>query len=116
MKFIVSVILSAAIAFSLGLFLPWWCIAIAGFLTGYFIPQHKLLSFLSSFLGVFILWGSISFYISLSNDHILARRIAMLVIKKDDPLLLILITALIGGVTTGLSAFTARSMSIAFKR
>ncbi|MFN5422940.1 MAG: hypothetical protein ACK5AO_06720 [bacterium] len=116
MKFYVSIILSAAIAFSLGLFLPWWSIAVAGFLTGFFIPQHKFLAFLSSFLGVFILWGSMALYISYANDHILAKRIALLVIKNNDHLLLILLTALIGGITTGLSAFTARTMSIVFKK
>lgn len=116
MKFSVSVLLSALLAFSLGLFLPWWSIAIAGFLTGFFIPQRHFLSFLSAFLGVFILWGSMAFYLSISNDHILARRIAMMIIKKDDPLLLILLTASIGGLTTGLSSLTARTLSIAFRK
>ncbi len=116
MKFFVSIILSATIAFSFGLFLPWWSIAIAGLLTGFFIPQQKLLSFLSAFLGVFLLWGTIAFYISLSNDHILAKRISLLVIKNDNYILLILLTALIGGTTSGISAFTARAMSIAFKK
>lgn len=116
MKFSASLILSAALAFSLGLFLPWWSIAIAGFLTGFFIPQHKVLSFISAFLGVFILWGAMAFYISNSNDHILARKIAILVIKKDNPLLLILLSALIGGLTTGLSSLTARLLSIAVRQ
>lgn len=116
MKFFVSIILSALLAYTLGLFLPWWSIAIAGFLTGFFIPQRHFRSFLSAFLGVFILWGAMAFFMSMSNDHILARRIAMMIIKKDDPLLLILLTASIGGLTTGLTSLTARTLSIAFRK
>lgn len=116
MKFIVSVIITAALAFGLGLYLPWWTIVIAGMLTGFFIPQHWGLSFLSAFTGLFLLWGSMALFISVSNDHILAKRIAMLVVKNDSPYLIILMTALIGGVTAGVSASTARSLLNLFKK
>ena len=116
MKFIVSAIITAALAFGLGLYFPWWTIVIAGMLTGFFIPQHWFLSFLSAFTGVFLLWGLMALFISVSNDHILAKRISMLVVKNSSPYLIILITALIGGLTSGLSASSARSLFNLFKK
>lgn len=116
MKCIASAIITAALAFALGLFLPWWTIAIAGLMTGFFIPQRTLFSFVSAFLGVFLLWGIMAFFISFSNDHILAKRIVLLVVKRDEPYLIILVTALVGGLTAGLSATTARSLMLLFKK
>ena len=116
MKFIVSAIITAALAFGLGLYFPWWTIVVAGMLTGFFIPQHWGLSFLSAFTGVFMLWGLMALFISVSNDHILAKRIAMLVVKNSSPYFIILVTALIGGLTSGLSASTARSLLNLFKK
>jgi hypothetical protein len=116
MKFIVSAIITASLAFSLGLFLPWWSVAIAAFLSGFFIPQQKILAFLSAFIGVFVFWGGLAFYISFANNHILAQKIAMLIIKNNNPFMLIALTALIGGITAGITAFTARSMALLFKK
>ena len=110
MKFIVSAIITASLAYGLGLYFPWWTVVFAGMLTGFFIPQHWGLSFLSAFTGVFLLWGLMALFISVSNDHILAKRISMLVIKNNSPYLIIIITALIGGLTSGLSASTASSL------
>lgn len=116
MKFIVSAIITAALAFGFGLYFPWWTIVLAGLLTGFLIPQHWGLSFLSAFTGVFVLWGSMALFISVSNDHILAKRIAMLIIKNNSPYLIILLTAMIGGLAAGLSAITARSFLNLFKK
>lgn len=112
MKYIVSTILTAAIAFSLGLFLPWWSVAIAGFFIGVLIPQTRIGSFASAFAGIFILWIVLAFTISTANEHILAHRISLLVLKKDSPYILMAVTGLIGGLTAGLSAFTGRSLAI----
>ena len=116
MKFIVSAITSALLSYAFGLFLPWWSIMIVGLLVGFFIPQKRILSFLSVFLGVALFWGLFALLISSSNEHILAKRVALLVIKKDDPYLLLLITGLIGGISSGISAVTGRSLALLFKQ
>lgn len=116
MKYIVSTILTAAITFALGLFLPWWSVAIAGFSTGLLIPKTRIGSFASAFTGVFILWFVLAYTISYANDHILANRISLLVLKKDAPFSLMALTALIGGITAGLSAFSGRSLAIIFNK
>lgn len=116
MKFIASAIFTAALAFGFGLYFPWWTIVVAGMLTGFFIPQHWCLSFLSAFTGVFLLWGIMALFISISNDHILAKRISLLVTKNDSPNLIILLTAMIGGLTAGLSSSTSSSLRNLLKK
>jgi len=116
MKFIVSIVVTALLSYSMGLILPWWSVAIAGFISGVFIPQKLLLAMLSSFLGVFLLWGLIALYISISNDHILAHRISILVLKQDNPLLLVVFTGLLGGITSGISSLTGRSLALMIKK
>jgi hypothetical protein len=104
------------LAFGFGLYFPWWTIVVAGMLTGFFIPQHWGLSFLSAFTGVFLLWGIMALFISISNDHILAKRISLLVTKNDSPNLIILLTAMIGGLTAGLSSSTSSSLRNLLKK
>lgn len=104
MKFIVSVILIALLSFALCLFLPWWTIAIAAFVVSVFIRQKSFISFVSGFVSLFLLWGTMSWIISTANHDILAHRISLLILKTDNPLLLVLATALIGAIVAGFAA------------
>lgn len=113
MKFLLAIFLTAALSFVFCLFLPWWLIAVAAFAVALLIRQQAGFSFLSAFLALLLLWGTMSLVISLANDHILAHRVSMLVIKSDSPFLLILITGLAGAIVAGLSALSA---SLLFKR
>lgn len=115
-KFLISLIICPLLAYALGMVLPWWSIAIAGLLTGFFIPQHRLLAFLSSFLGLFIFVGILIFMISQANNHILAQKIGMLVLKNKNENLIILASALIAAMVAGISAITGRSLAIVFKK
>ena len=116
MKFIVSFLICPILAYALGMLLPWWSVAIAGILTGLFIPQLRILSFLSSFLGVFIFVGGLIFFISDANNHILAQKIGLLVLKDKNELMIIIVSALIAAIVAGISAFTGRSLAIVLKR
>lgn len=106
MKFLISVLLIAALSFAACLFLPWWIIAVTGFLVAAVIPQGAGRSFLSGFIALFLLWSGMSFFISAANGHLLAHKIAQLFIKVDSPILLILLTGLIGGLVAGLGSLT----------
>lgn len=114
MKFLVSLVLTAILSYALSLFLPWWSIAIAAFLVAIFIYQKGWASFLSGFISLFLLWGTLSFIISTYNNDVLAHRVSVLFLKTDNPLLLILVTALIGAVVAGLSALTGSLARRAF--
>ena len=106
MKFIVSLILIALLSFASCLYFPWWSIAIVAFVVTALIPQGSAKSFFTGFLALFLLWGGLSFWISNNNDHILANKISLLILKMDSPYLLIIATALIGGIIAGLGAVT----------
>lgn len=106
MKFVVSILLTVLLSFVVCLYLPWWSIAVASFIVPLFIIQKSYLAFLSGFIALFLLWGTLALWISTENNHLLAHKISMLVIKSDSPLLLIGLSALIGAVVAGLSALS----------
>ena len=89
MKFITSLILTALLSFAACLFLPWWGIAIAAFIVAALIPQNSGKAFLTGFLALLLLWGGLSFWISNNNNHLLAHKVSMLILKMDNPYLLI---------------------------
>lgn len=107
MKFLLSLLLIALLSFAACLYLPWWSIAIASFLVTLFLPQHPGKSFLSAFLSLFLLWGSLAFSLSLNNDHNLANKMSLIILKSGSAYLLILVTALVGALTAGLAALCA---------
>ena len=113
MRFAVSVILTALLAFSACLFLPWWSIAATSFIVAAFMGQRALLSFFAAFTGVFLLWGVMALLISGNNGHLLAGKVGVLMFKQSSAFLLILITALVGGVVAafaGLAGYYLRSL------
>ena len=70
MKFFSSIILSALLAYGFGLFtiLPWWSFAISSFVIALSIHQTPFKSFLSGFLGVFLLWVILATLIDINNE------------------------------------------------
>ena len=116
MKFIVSFLICPILAYTLGMLLPWWSVAIAGALTGFFVPQLRVLSFLSTFFGMFLFVGGLIFFISDANNHILAQKIGLLVLKDKNELLIIGASALISALVAGISAITGRSLAIVVKK
>lgn len=104
MKFLISFILTILLSFAACLFLPWWSIAIAAFLVAALIPQKPFKAFLTGFIALFLLWGGLSFWLSNNNDHILAHKVSQLILKMDNPYLLMIATALIGALVAGFAA------------
>lgn len=104
MRFIVSIILIALLSYVLCLFLPWWFIAVAGFVVAIFIKQKGFPSFFSGFIALFLLWGFMAGFISNANHDILAHRVSVLIFKNDNPFLLILLTGITGGIVAGIAA------------
>jgi hypothetical protein len=106
MKFIISVILIMMLSFASCLYFPWWTIAIATFLVAAIVPLRALVAFIAGFIALFLLWGWLAWWISDSNEHILAHRVSLLILKKDNPMLLIFATALVGALVGGFAAMT----------
>ncbi len=106
MKFIVSFLLTALLSFAACLYLPWWSIAVAAFIISALIPQKPFVSFITGFLSAFILWSVLAFWLSNNNDHLLAHKVSIIILKIDNPYLLIAATGVIGGMVAGFAALT----------
>ena len=106
MRFIVSIIITAILSFIGGLWLPWWSIAIAAFITAALIHQSPVQSFLSGFLALFILWGGLAWWINMQNQGILSKKIAMILPLNGNSFLLIIVTAFVGAIVAGMAAIS----------
>jgi hypothetical protein len=106
MKLFAALILTALLAFISGLYLPWWSIAIAAFLTALLVHQRGPRAFLSGFIGIFILWAFLAWWIDMKNQGILSKKIAELFHLGTSSLLLILVTALVGALVGGFAAMS----------
>ncbi len=106
MKIIVSILLIALCAFVLGIYMPWWSLAIAAFLIPLLIEMKPGWAFLSGFLGLFLLWGIMSWLISSANQQVFAHKISKLILSTDNPGLLIFVTALLGALVAGFASLT----------
>ena len=107
MKLPTTILLIAVLGFALGLYLPWWSIAIAAFIVAVLIQQRPLVSFLAGFMGIFVLWFALAMLIDVRNQHILSKKIATLLPLNGNSFLLILITAFVGAIIGANAALAA---------
>lgn len=110
MKFFIALLLTALLSFVACLYLPWYSIAVAAFIVALVVSQSAGRAFLSGFFALFFLWAGFSFWINNANESILAHRISLLVIKSDNPFLLIIVTGLIGALVAGFAALSGSLM------
>lgn len=107
MKFFASIFSLALLSFIVGLYAPWWSIALVSFAVSLCISQRPGASFLSGFMGIFLLWLMMALFINTANGSILANRIGGMLGVGEKPVLLALITALVGGLVAAFAALTA---------
>lgn len=106
MKFISSLILMAVLSFVSCLYFPWWSIAIVCFVVALLIRQRPGIAFLCGFLALFLLWAGLAYWISTNNGHVFAHKISQVILKKDSPGMLILLSGIIGALVAGFAALT----------
>jgi hypothetical protein len=105
-KFIVALVVTAILAFTLSINFSWYMIAVAAFLIAVIIPQKESKSFLAGFLAIFFLWGGLAAYMHFTGSSALGITIAKLLPLGGNPLLLILVTAFVGAIVGGFSAWS----------
>jgi cbb3-type cytochrome oxidase subunit 1 len=106
MKFTISLILTALLSFAVCLFSTWWSIAVVAFLVAVLIPQKPAKAFFAAFFALFLLWGTLCFFISNNNHHLLAHKVSLIIFNMDSPYLLMLATAIIGALIAGFAALS----------
>lgn len=107
------IILIAISAWLLGLFLPWWTLALPCLIFGNLLGNKSGSSFLYGFLGIGLLWLIQTLAVHISNEGILTTRIAEL-FSLPHPALVIIVTVAIGGLAGGLSTLTGYLFGKAF--
>lgn len=106
MKFLACILLTALLTFVAGLYLPWWSLAVTSFLIALLIHQRAGKAFLSGFIGLFLLWGLLAWWIDMKNQGLLSVKVAKLLPLGGSSMLLILVTAFIGALVAGFAALS----------
>ncbi len=104
MKFLVQILIVIVICLVLQILMPWWAAAVAGFVVGLVFNNPSFKSFSIGFIAVFIVWATYSFWLDVQNASVLSQKIAVL-FSVNQPVLLLLITGIIGGITGGLGSW-----------
>jgi hypothetical protein len=106
MKFLIQFIAILIVAFLLELFMPWWCIAIAAFAGGYALKSKA--NFAAGLLGIGLLWLMKALLLDIASSAPLTERVAA-IFSMNKPLLM-LVTALIGGLVGGFAAMAGAAL------
>lgn len=106
MKFVTAFFLTGFLAYVIGLFtnLPWWSFVFTSFVVAMAVHQKPGKAFLSGFIGIFLLWGLLAILKDNPNEHILSTKVAKLLPLGGSYILLIFLTAFLGGLVSGLAA------------
>ena len=117
MKLLTSIILTALMTFTVGLFnIPWWMFAVTTFLIFAAIPQPAGKSFLAALLTVVILWFLLAAKLDFDNEHLLSKKVAYILPLKGNYWILLGITSLVGGLIAGFAALTGSLLRKSFAK
>lgn len=114
MKFLVRLLVLIIVAGAVGYFLPFWAIGVVAFFFGLANNHNGWSAFFAGFIGIFLLWFGLGYLIDTNTDSILTVRIAE--IFSLSPLLLMLVTGLIGGFVGGFCSATGQALRSLFSR
>lgn len=104
-KVLIKLLLIAALAYLLQNVFAWWAAVLAAFLINFIIYSKGPSSFFSGFLGVGLLWLILAFITDISTDSVLTEKVAE-IFTLPSAGLLILVTAIIGGLAGGFGGLT----------
>lgn len=108
-QYLLEIALILVLSYGASLYLPWWIIAIVAAIVS-FLFNAKTFSFITGFVAIALLWGSMAFLLSAGNDHILATKMAG-ILNPDGAIGaigVVVVTALIGGFVGGMGAWTGQ--------
>lgn len=106
MKFILTLLSIAGLSALAQIYFPWWVITIVCFLVGGIVGMRGFGSFVTGFLAIGLLWGAYAFYLDMESAGIMSSRMVDVFQGRFDGRMLILITALIGGLVGGMATLT----------
>lgn len=108
MIFLFRLILIAGLTYVTGLFAPWWSAIICAALMAFILSGNNINAFLSGFMGVGLVWMVLAWKVDIETGSIMSQKMVQL-FPVDDTNMLIIISALVGGISGALGAFTGNS-------
>lgn len=111
MKYSLHFILIILLCLGLAPFTPWWSVMLAGLLAGLIVPLKKSAAFFIPFFSVGLYWLVYAWWLTSQNDFLMAKRIAELLPLEGSTTLLLVISALIGGLAAGFSSLSGSLLS-----
>jgi len=108
MKFFTLCIISALVTLLLGPFIPFWGLMFIIGICAALVGGKQFIAFLGAGVGVALVWFAVPLWITIRTGSELPTKIGA-IMGLDNPVILILITSLIGFLIGGFSAWTGVS-------
>ncbi len=115
MRFILQVVFTALLSYLIELWLPSWCIVVGAAIVAIVIRNHGAISFFSGFVAVSLLWMSKATMIDVYTNSILSTKMVTL-FGFQRPIVLILMTGLVGGILGGLGSLIGQQLYKLFQK
>lgn len=85
---------------------PWWLYMAGAFLVGIVVPQAAWKNLLAVFVATFAVWGALVYMANEANQGLMAGKMAEVLPLKGSTMAIMLITAVVGGLSAGFAALT----------
>jgi len=115
MNFILRILITGISTYYISSFFPWWLIIFIPFILGLIFDDNYISHFLSSFIGVSVSWFFLLLGMEYQTEAILSSKIIQ-ILNINSTNSLIIISAVIGGIVSGLSSITALSLVNIFRK
>jgi len=109
MRFILQVTLTALLSYIAEQWLPSWAVVLCAGIVAMIIRSNKSTAFLAGFVAISLLWMVKASVIDVRTHSILSTKIAPL-LGFQSPIVLILLTGLLGGVLGGLGGLSGHQL------
>ncbi len=106
MKFSIALLITCLTGLALGTLgvAPWWSFVVPAAVVGALVRQPAAQSFAAGFLGMFIAWGGLAWWIDWQNHSLLSQKVALVLPAGGSAAVLLFITGCIGGLLSGIAA------------
>ena len=102
----IQIVLIALVSLLLQFLLPWWSLALVAFLVCFWRSPSAGKAFLYGFTGVALVWLGYALFIHTHTNGIFTGRMSELLFKTTNSALLMIVTAVLGGLVGGLAGLS----------
>ena len=109
MRFLLSTLLTALLAFAFTWWMPWWTVAVVAFIVALLLRPRR--AFWAGFLGIFLFWLVVGLVRDGPNEHILSTRMAGVLPLGGQWWAFLLVSAVVGGLVGGFAAWSGAAIA-----